>query len=277
MTTTEDRSWQADLTTLPTTATFAHVMLSELTKLRTLRSTIYTMILTVFLGVIIGFLFSEAGASAYLAADEEQRAGFDPTMTSLQGYIFAQLAIGVLGVLVVTSEYATGMVRTSVTVVPRRIRLLAAKATVFSLVALVIGNIVGFGAFALGQAHLGTRGAARADISDPAVLRAIIGCGLYLAAVGLIGVALGVLLRATAGALAVLIAIALLLPVLATALPASWQDPILKWWPTTAGSRVMTVVPEPAALSPWAGYAVLILFVAALLGAACLVLHRRDA
>ncbi|TCO59630.1 ABC transporter permease [Actinocrispum wychmicini] len=252
------------------------LLLSEWTKLRTLRSTSYTLLVTIALGVGLGLLFSAAGAARYKTAGPAEQAAFDPTSTSMKSYILAQLAVGVLGVLVVTSEWATGMIRTSVTSVPRRGRLLAAKALVFAVVALAVGQIVGFAAFFVGQAVLAAQNVPHVTLGEPNVLRAVFGCGLYLAVIGLLGVALGTILRATAGALVVLVAVTLLLPTLATALPDTWENAFQKWWPTNAGSQIMAVQRSPDVFGPWAGYGVLGGFVAMVVAIAFLLFRSRD-
>ncbi|MFI6376550.1 ABC transporter permease [Streptomyces sp. NPDC050546] len=252
------------------------VLRSEWMKIRTLRSTTYTLLVTIGLGVGLGLLFTAAGAAGYGSGSAGDKASFDPTATSVKSYILAQLALGQLGVLAVTSEYATGMMRTSLTAVPRRARLLGAKALVFCVVALVVGEIVAFAAFFAGQPVLRARDVPSASLGDPDVLRAVFGCGLYLAAIGLLGIALGTLLRATAGALAVLVSVTLLIPVISTALPGSWPNAVHKWWPTSAGSRIMAVHHDSEALGPWQGYGVLLAAVAVILAAAFVVLRRRD-
>ncbi|MEU1802450.1 ABC transporter permease subunit [Streptomyces sp. NPDC019937] len=249
---------------------------SEWMKIRTLRSTAYSLLVTIGLGVGLGLLFSAAGAARYDAGTAADRAAFDPTAASVKSYILAQLPLGQLGVLTVTSEYATGMIRTSLTSVPRRTRLLAAKAAVFAVVALVVGQVVGFAAFLVGQPVLGAKGVPNASLGDPGVFRAVIGCGLYLAAIGLLGVALGTLLRATAGALAVLVSTTLLIPVISTAFPESWADVVATWWPTNAGSQIMAVRTDPDRLGPWAGYGVLLASVAVVVTMAFVVFRRRD-
>jgi len=175
---------------------FHHVLRSEWTKLRSLRSTVCTLLAAGVLAIGLSVLFAN-GAGRRLDA----QGGFDPTAVSLQSFILVQLAISVLGVLVVTSEYGTGMIRTSLTAVPRRGRLLAAKALVFGAVALVCGQVVAFTSFLVGQAILNRTGLRDAALGEPGVLRAVIGCGLYLAMIGLLGVAVGVLTRTTAGAI----------------------------------------------------------------------------
>jgi hypothetical protein len=254
----------------------ADVLLSEWSKIRTLRSTMYTLLATVALGVGLSLLFSGASAAGYKVATPAEQALFDPTAASVRSCIIAQLAIGVLGVLVVTSEYATRMMRTSVTAVPRRGRLLAAKALVFSVVALLVGQVVGFAAFYLGQLALATEHVPHAALSQPGVFRAVTGCGLYLAAIGLLGIGLGTIVRATAGAISVLVAITLLIPVLSTMLPDSWATGFQKWWPTNAGGRLATVLPNHDLLSPWTGFGVLVVFVATVVAIAFTMFHFRD-
>ncbi|MBC6460171.1 ABC transporter permease [Actinomadura sp. HBU206391] len=257
-------------------ATLADAMRSEWTKVRTLRSTVWAVLATVVLGVGFGALLSLAGARRYTEMTTAERLGFDPAATSLAGHLVAQLAIGVLGVLVITAEYATGMLQTSLAVVPRRGRLLAAKAVVFTVVALVVGEIVGFGAFFTGQYVLTGQEAPHTALSQDHVLRAVAGTGLYLAVVGLLGVAVGTLVRATAGALAIIVTVTLLVPAFVPALPGSWARVVGKFWPTMAGNRIMTVVHDPHVLAPWAGFGLLCAVVAVVFAAAVAVFRTRD-
>jgi ABC-2 type transport system permease protein len=260
-----------------TATTLADALRSEWTKLRTLRSTVWTVLVTIALGVGFGALLSLAGARNYAELAPADRPSFDPTATSLAGHILAQLAIAVLGVLIVTSEYATGMIGTSLTVVPRRGRLLAAKAVVLTAVALVVGEIIGFGSFFVGQAVLAAQHTPHVGLGEPHVLRAVIGAGLYLAVMGLLGVAVGTLVRATAGALAIMVAVTLLVPAFIPALPDSWAHVVGRFWPTMAGNQIMTVLPDPHVLAPWAGFGLLCATVALVLAVALHVFRTRDA
>ncbi|MEV5575197.1 ABC transporter permease [Spirillospora sp. NPDC052269] len=254
----------------------ADALHSEWLKIRTLRSTAYTLLVTIGLGVGLGLLFTAAGAAGYDGGDADVRASFDPVATSLKSHILAQLALGQLGVLVVTSEYATGMIRTSLVSVPRRTRLLGSKAAAFFAVAMVTGQLVGFATFLAGQRVLAARHVPHVGLGDPHVLRAVFGCGLYLAVIGLLGVALGALIRSTAGALAVLVSTTLLIPVVANALPSRWADAAHKWWPSTAGGQIMVVHRQPETLAPWAGFGVLCLFVGLVVAVAFAVFRKRD-
>jgi ABC-2 type transport system permease protein len=243
---------------------------SEWTKFASLRSTWLTMAVTVFLGVGISALACAGQARQYTGED------WDPTAVSLTSIIVAQLAFGVLGVLVMTSEYATGTIQPSVTAAPRRGRLLAAKAAVLAGSTVVLGQLIGFASFLVGQAMIAGADVPYATLGQPGVLRAVMGSGLYLAAVGLLGLGLGAVLRSTAGAIGALVSITLLVRAIAQALPegmATWMD---RYWPTAAGERIAYVLPVPDVLGPWAGLAVLWGFAAAVAAAGYGVLRTKD-
>lgn len=261
----------------PPPATFAGAVRSEWTKLRTLPSTIWTVLVALALGVGFGALLSFAGARKYPALAPADQASFDPTATSLSGHVMAQPAIAVLGVLVITSEYATGTIRTSLTAVPRRARLLTAKALVLTVVALAVSEVIGFGMFFAGQTVLAGQGVPHAGPGEPHVLRAVVGAGLYLAVVGLLGVAVGTLVRATAGAIATMVAVTLLVPIFTPALPESWARVVGRFWPTMAGQRITTVRHGAHVLGPWAGFGLMCAAVGMVLGVALLVFGTRDA
>jgi ABC-type transport system involved in multi-copper enzyme maturation permease subunit len=251
------------------------VVRSEWTKFRSVRSTPFTVVLAVVLSGGLGMLISRGLGLSYLAGTPAEQAAFDPTMSSLSAsFALAQLAIGVLGVVCVSSEYSTGMIRTSLTAVPRRGRILAAKAGVIGLTALAAGLAAVLAGFFSGQPVLRSTGAPAASIGDPHVLRALGGGALWMAAVGLLGVALGILVRATAGAFAILVAVNLVIPLLADMLP-SW---FAKWWPPLAGREIFGTVPNPEdVLSPWAGLGLMYAAVAATFAVALVVFRTRDA
>jgi ABC-2 type transport system permease protein len=253
-------------------ATVANTLLSEWTKIRTLRSTLFTLAATVVLVVGLGALISYEASVNYSPLSGP----WDPTSASLSGLLIGQLTIAVLGVLVITGEYTTGMIRTSLAAVPRRGRLLFAKGAVFAAVAVAVGEAVSWLSFFVGQlmisGHMPT-----AQLSQANVVRAVIGGGLYLAMIGLMGVAVGTLFRHTAGAITTVIGILFVLPGVLQTLPQSWRNPVEEYWPTRAGGRVASVLPEPHTLTAWWGFGELSLFVAVLFGLAYLVLQRRDA
>lgn len=176
---------------------------AEWIKLRSLRSTHLTMVCAIALGAGLGVLDTASVAHHWATMSAADRAAFDPVGDSFTGLVFAQLAFGVLGVLAISSEYGTGMIRTTLTAIPRRGALFAAKALVVGAVALVLGELFAFGTFLLGQgmlasAHLGL------SLTSPGVLRAVASAGLYLGVVALVGYGVGAFLRHTAGGVAVM-------------------------------------------------------------------------
>jgi ABC-2 type transport system permease protein len=266
----------APLVTGYRSATYTDVLQSEWTKARTVRTTGWTLLTGVVIGLGLGALVSAFAARQYTDSTPVARAMWDPTSISGAGLVIAQLAIGVLGVLVITSEYATGAIRSGLTAVPRRGRFLAAKAVVVAGLTFVAAETTAMVSFFIGQALISGH-APIATLDQPHVLRAVIGCGLYGMVIGLLGLALGALLRHAAAAITVLVALLYVLPGIAAALPTSIERPVLKFWPTQAGQQIANVVPGLHALSPWAGFGVTCAFVAILLAAAHLSLQRRDA
>ncbi|MFI0940090.1 ABC transporter permease [Streptomyces sp. NPDC021020] len=251
------------------------VLHSEWIKMRTLRSTFFTLIAAVVALVGLGALFAAFTAGHWDHMSARERASFEPGLTSLRGYFLAQLAVGVLGVLVVSGEYATGMIRASLTAVPRRLPVLWAKAALYAAVTWALMTAGAFVAFLVGQAllashHVGT------SLGAPGELRQVMGVGLYLTVVGLLGVAIGALIRNTAGGIATVFGLLLVVPVLAEALPTSWGDHIDQWLPSNAGQSVLTLHQEAHTLAPWTGFAVFCLYAVAALAAAAVLLRRRD-
>jgi len=257
-------------------ATFRDAVRSEWTKARTVPSTRWTLVAAAVLGVGLGALISALSAHQYAKGTASVRASWDPTGVSGTGLALAQLAVAVLGVLIVSSEYATGAIRGSLSAVPRRGRFLAAKAVVVGGLILVATEIITFAAFFIGQALISGH-APTATLGQPDVLRVLIGCGLYGALIALLGLALGSILRRAAGAIAVLVGLIYVLPGIAAALPASLRRNVEKFWPTQAGQQITSVVRASNTLSPWTGLAVMAGFVAIVLCAAFILLRRRDA
>ncbi|MEV1120737.1 ABC transporter permease [Actinosynnema sp. NPDC049800] len=260
---------------LVTQVRFGHALHAEWVKLRGLRSTWYTLACLFGVGLGITFLSMGTAGAEYAGSSAAERLAWDPTNLSLTTYIVAQLIIGVLGILVVTSEYATGLLRTSLAATPRRHRLLAAKVAVATAVAAVAGEALMFAAFLLGQALLAGQGVPHARLGDPGVLPAVAGGGLYLAAIALLAIGLGTIMRATAGALATLVGIVFLVPAMSGLFP-SWLQGLFDFWPSKGAVAVLTTVPDPAYPHPWLNLAGMCLGVAAVLAAAFVVFRRRD-
>jgi ABC-2 type transport system permease protein len=262
-------------------AGFGHDMLAEWTKIRSVRSTFWTLIVAVV--VIVGFTalitwVTVANWNGPHAAARDVRAVTDPTSIIFGASIYlGQLAIAVLGVLVMTTEYSTGVIRASLLAVPRRYTMLAAKVAVFILVMFVLAEIIVFGSFFVGAAILHSH--VSVSLGDHDVLRATLGAGLYLTAFGLLALSIGVLLRHTAGAISIAVAVAFVLPILTGLLPdTSFFNHLNAYLPQQAGSQVYLVRPGGIPLlSAWQGFGVLCIYVVVLLGIGAYLFDRRDA
>lgn len=246
---------------------------SEFTKIRSVRSTYWTLFAMVVVTIGIGALACVGAVSHPVHGP-----GFDPTQHSLVGLILGQLIIVVLGALTVTSEYSTGMIRTSLAVQPRRGTVLAAKGIVFTLVSLVAGLVASFASFFIGQAILSAKDLSTA-LGDPNVLRAVIGGGLFLAVCGMLAFGLGTMLRHTAAAISASIGLLFVLFVLVNFLPQDWQDHVDKWIPFNAGSQIWFTASEPGAhmFSAWTGFAVFLGYALIAIAAGAVLFLRRDA
>jgi len=256
-------------------AGFADALRSEWTKIRSTRSTYWALLALVVVCAGIGALAS-AGAASH--ANQISKDTFDATQQSLAGLYVGQLVIAVLGALTISSEYTTGMIRTSLTVQPRRGVVFAAKAVVFAVVSLVTGLVASFGSFFLGQAlmsghHLSV------TLGQPNVLRAVIGGALFLAACGMLAYGLGAILRHTAAAISAAIGLLFVLTVLVQFLPRSWQDSVDKWMPAIAGSQVWATKATSGAhqFPAWGGFAVLAGWAAVAIIAGLVMFRTRDA
>jgi ABC-2 type transport system permease protein len=249
---------------------------SETTKMRSVRSTVWTLFATLAATIGIGSLIALARTSRWDRMSPIDKLTFDPTSFGLRGVFLAQLALGVLGVLVISSEYSTGMIRTTLTAVPRRVNVLAAKTIVFAVVAAVVSLVAVFAAFGISQSIFASKHAG-ASLGDGGVLRAVVGAAVYLTAVGLMGIALGTLLRRTAGAISTLFGLVFVLPALVSALPSPWDNNVGKYLPSATGRALFSVRQQSDLLSPGAALAVLAAYVVVSLGLAALVLSRRDA
>ncbi|HEX4017322.1 MAG TPA: ABC transporter permease subunit [Frankiaceae bacterium] len=248
---------------------------AEWIKFRSLRSTWYSLGAVMLVAIGLGVLFADLRGND-VANHGGFASGVDWTQVSLRGTFLAQLAVGVLGVLMITGEYTTGMIRASLSAVPSRGLVLAAKVAVLGVATFVVATITSLIAFTLGQAMLSSHHYG-VSLSSPGALRAVIGGGLFLALVALLGLGCGFAIRSTGGALATLFGLLLVLPLLAQALPNSWQNDIDKYLPFQAGSAVLSTVSRPDSLGPWAGIGVLAVYVAVTLSIGFVLLRRRDA
>jgi ABC-type transport system involved in multi-copper enzyme maturation permease subunit len=257
--------------------TQGRVLRSEFTKFRSLRSTLYTLLVAVVLMIGIGALFSAVTASQYRTFSASDRASFNPISTSLDGITFAQIAFGVLGVLLMSGEYSTGMIRSSLTAVPRRLPVLWGKLAVFAGTIFGVSLVASFVSFFLGQALLSGHHLSVA-ITAPGALRSVIGAALYVTVAGLIGVALGALLRNTAAGISTFVGVFFVIPPLTGLLPSSVSAHLTQYLPSNAGEVLYGGAQGVQnALSPWAGFALLCGYALVLIGAAAWRLRRADA
>jgi hypothetical protein len=265
-------------TTVPTFRSFVN---AEWIKLRTVRSTSYTLITAAVVAIGIGALACQrlaaelAGNTAPLAPDGKI-GGLDGVSRSLIGGIGAQLALAALGVLVVTSEFGTGMIRASLAAMPQRRLWIAAKLAVFAGVALAVGQLLTFSAFGLGQAILSTQHGG-ASLADHNVLRSVVATGLYISLVGLLGASFGLLIRHTAGAVSSILGAIFVLPVIVQAFPVHWQDAVGRFLPETIGEQSATPHPLDHHFHTWGGIGLMLGYVAVVTAIGVWLLQRRDA
>jgi ABC-2 type transport system permease protein len=255
---------------------FGHVLRSEWTKVWSLRSTFWTLLGLVTLTIGLSTLAAWGQTSSLKHMSPGDLAAQDPTNMAMSGLILGQLAIAVLGVLVVCSEYSTGGIKVTFTAVPDRMRVLAAKGVVLAAIATVVGMITAFGAFFAAMpfwAHYDMP----AHLGDPGVLRAVLGGGLYVLASGMFGLAIGSVIRHTAGAITTVVGLLFVAPGLTELLPGEWGDQIAKHFTSNAGQRITEVVHSTSQLHPWPGYLTFTLWWVIPLALGAWLIKRRDA
>jgi ABC-type transport system involved in multi-copper enzyme maturation permease subunit len=258
-----------------------NLMSAEWTKIRSVRSTIWTLTLFVVITIGLTALFTGltvANWNGPKAASRDARVVLDPVGFILgSGLGLGQLTLCVLGVLVITTEYSTGVIRASLLAVPRRIEMLTAKAVVFAGLLIVVAEVVAFGSFFVGSALLHSH--VPVSLSDRNVTRAVVGAGLYLTVLGLFSLAIGTLIRHTAGAITTAIGVVFVLPILTGLLPGSWGAHVDGYMPVQAGMLIGQQHPPSGGnvLSAWEGFGVFCLWTAVLLAIAAYLLQRRDA
>ncbi len=252
------------------------VIASEWTKLWSLRSTRWSMFTALLLTVGFSSLFAVITSSHWGSMRPSERADRHPLDIALRPLLFAQLAIGVLGVLVITGEYSTGMIRSSIAAVPKRLPVLWAKVAVFAAATLALMLPAVLAAFFASQAIVGRHDILQISFGAPGVARAVIGGALYLTVVGIFALALGAITRNTAAGISSFVAIFFVIPPIMDILPSSWNNAISPYLPSNAGGDVFALHPSSGNLSPWVGFAVFVAYTAAALAIAAGLLLRRD-
>jgi ABC-2 type transport system permease protein len=279
MTTTVPRSTDAAAVDAGASGGFTQLLRSEWTKLRSVRSTMWSLLLLAVLTLGFTALFTWLTVSQWdkSTGSQQRQIVADPAGAILgAGFQLSQLAICVLGVMVMASEYSTGMIRSSLLAVPKRIPMLLAKSVVFAVVVFAVAELVAFPSFFLGAPILHSK--APVALGEPGVLRAVIGAGLYLAMLGLFALAIGGIVRHVAGAITGIIGFVLVLAPLTQLLPGSVGDHIHAYLPSEAGRLIGQSRQGPNdLLTPWQGFGVFAIWTALLLGVAAYLLNRRDA
>ena len=252
---------------------FSDTLRAEWIKFWSVGSTQWSIVALFVLGAGLTTLVCAAAAGELAAETADEAAAAFVTW----GMMIAQIAAIVLGAMIVTSEYGTGMIRATLAATPRRGAVLAAKALVLTGTLFVVGTVTAFAGYFGGNPFLENHGVGIA-LSDDGVLRAMFGSGLYIAGLGLLAAAVGLLVRHTAAALSIVLGLVFVVGNMVFLLPGAWGEWIGKLMPGNAGSRIAVPVPfNPLLLEPWAGFAVFAGEVAVVLLAGYLVLRRRDA
>jgi ABC-2 type transport system permease protein len=257
--------------------TFPRVLRSEWTKLWSLRSTRWSLLAAVVAQGALGAVAAAFQMNRWLHLSAEERAHFNAIDTGVSGYHLAQLAIAILGVLVISGEYSTGMIRSSLMAVPRRLPVLWAKLATYggvTFVLMLVSSLVSFFAVqaVVSQRHL------QKSLGDPHALRAVVGCALFLTVLGWLCLGLGALIRNTAGGIAGFVGLLFVLPGVVAILPSSIGNSINPYLPLNAGTAVATVRFDSANhLAPWTGFGVFCAYTAVVIVAAAVALRRRDA
>ena len=256
--------------------TQARVVVSEWTKLHSLRSTRWSLLVGIVLTIGLPLLFAAVTASHWSHMAPHERADRHPLDIALAGVNLSQLAIAVLGVLVITGEYSTGMIRTSLIAVPRRLPVLWAKVVVFAAVtfALMVGPVLI--AFFASQAILNGHHILQISFSHPGVARAVFGGAVYLMLIGVFALAIGAIVRNTAGGIAAFAGLFFVIPPLLNILPTNWNNAISPWLPDAAARSIFSLTHDSHSLSPAGGLALFCGYCALALAVAGVLLVRRD-
>jgi len=256
--------------------TQARVIASEWTKLHSLRSTRWSLLVGVVLTIGLPGIFATVTSSHWGSMNPHERADRHPLDIALAGVNLSQLAIGVLGVLVITGEYSTGMIRASFTAVPKRLPVLWAKIIVFAIVSFVLSLPAVVAAFFVTQAILARHDILQISFSHPGVARSVLGGAVYLMLFGVFCLAMGAILRNTAGGIAAFVGVFFVIPPLLNVFPTTWQNAINPWIPDSAARSIFQLTHSTRSLSPAGGLAIFLSYTVAAVAVAAVLLKWRD-
>jgi ABC-2 type transport system permease protein len=256
--------------------TEARVVLSEWTKLRSLRSTRWSMFAAILITVGLSCLFAAITAARWSHMSLIEQSRRHPLDIALFSVHLSQLAIGVLGVLVITGEYSTGMIRATMGAVPKRLPVLWAKIAVYAAVSFLLMLPSVLASFFLSQAILSNHHILQISFTAPGVARSVIGAALYLSVGGVFALALGAMTRNTAGGIAIFAALIFVIPPLLNILPLSWNNAISPYLPSNAGGAVFALTRDSNSFAPWTGFALYVGYTVLAIGVAAVLLVRRD-
>jgi hypothetical protein len=252
------------------------VLASEWIKFRSVRSTYLTLLVAAVAAVSIGYLVTHSDATHWPAMSAAARAAFDPVGDSFAGLGIAQLAFGALGVLAISSEYATGLIRTTFASVPRRRAVIAAKAAVVGAASLLAGELVAFATFFTGQQALSAQHL-NVTLAHPGALRGVLAAGFYLAVMAWAGLGLGTVIRHTVGAITAMTGVVFLLPTIVGALPAPWDMRLGRFTVNLAAQQTIAQHPHPGYFSAGPSLLIVAGYAATAIAAAAFMITRRDA
>jgi ABC-2 type transport system permease protein len=251
---------------------FLRLVPTEWTKLRSVRSTMWTLLSTLVVSIGLPMLIAWAIVSDPKGPGPDFRAD----TFSLFSLFLAQLIVGALGVMVISAEYSTGTIRATLTATPQRLSMLVAKTVTFAVVLAVVSFVTTFAAYLAVQPILNTKDLGMA-LGQGQSLRIVVQCALYLVCVGLLGLGIGAILRHTAAGISTVVGLLFVVPILSNFLPQSWQEGWVKYQPGNALNGILIDRPDPHTLSPWSSLAVFAVWALVALVIGALLLQRRDA
>lgn len=259
------------------TPTLVTTTRSEWFKFRTVRASFIGLATFILLTIGLAVLITLVIKSNWSHRPAIEKLAFDPVTTSLVGVFFAQFAVGVIGARLITSEYASGAIRTTLAAVPQRVHLVLAKVIVLLVTFVILSEMVAFAAFEIGQAIYRSGHLPTGTLSNSSDLRAVIFAGIYLTILSLIGFGLGLIFRTTSVTISVYVTLLLIIPIIVNFLPSNWQDHITKFLPSNLGASMMSPQATGSSFSWATASVVLTIYAVVIVVLGTFLLTRRDA